>query len=285
MVCSCFAGGWASSEEKYFTKADFVAVGNVVQQNTPAIDDHGNYSCICLFKASKVIKGRKDQEGWPIKIRIEYLASDKKDKNQLIKNGEKSIVFLKKPDSWNNPVWTTIDAKVGFQKFSIELYSSVKRLARHNRGVEDGLLYKAISSCAESVCPVEGEREQGEKARKKIESYGLGLPKSATNLYYAYQPQFADRLDTWIAFSADSEDCMRIARKIAATKSDSPKFISGTRAKSEAVSAGPKYGYTGYATSLWDLSVVKAGTKFEIDGLFVLVDLDHNRVFISLRSP
>jgi hypothetical protein len=46
-----------------------------------------------------------------------------------------------------------------------------------------------------------------ESARNKIEGIGEKLPASATNLYYEFQPQFADYHDTWISFSASAADC------------------------------------------------------------------------------
>jgi hypothetical protein len=125
----------------------------------------------------------------------------------------------------------------------------------------------------------------GEAARSRITATGVTLPASASNLYYAHQPQFSDTLDTWISFSADSAECMVAAKAVAGGKAIAPVFTPGTRSKSEAVTGGPAYHHAEYATRLWDLSTVKNGTMLETKGLFVLVDLDAHRVYISLRAP
>lgn len=124
-----------------------------------------------------------------------------------------------------------------------------------------------------------------EAARSKIVSSGVTLPASATNLYYAFQPQFADYLDTWISFSATPSGCMSVARTIASTKTNAPVFGVGTKSKDANVTGGPAYHHPEYASPRWDLSTVTNGTMFETTGLFVLVDTDNNRVYVSLRAP
>ncbi len=122
-------------------------------------------------------------------------------------------------------------------------------------------------------------------ARSRIVSSGVALPASATNLYYAFQAQFADHLDTWISFSSSSADCTSVAHAIASTKTTSPTFVAGTKSKHDNVSGGPAYHHPEYASPRWDLSTVTNGTMFETKGLFVLVDTDKNRVYISQRAP
>lgn len=124
-----------------------------------------------------------------------------------------------------------------------------------------------------------------EAARSKIVSSGVSLPASATNLYYAYQPQFADYLDTWMSFSATSNDCISVAQAIAGKKTPSPVFVTGTKSMHDNVSGGPAYHHPEYASPRWDLSTVTNGTMFETNGLFVLVDTDKNVIYISQRAP
>src|SRR4051812_29634562 len=74
-----------------------------------------------------------------------------------------------------------------------------------------------------------------EAARNRIESSGVKLPASATNLYYAFQPQFADYLDTWISFTANPADCKSVAEALARAKTNAPAFVPGTRSRKDAV--------------------------------------------------
>ncbi len=123
-----------------------------------------------------------------------------------------------------------------------------------------------------------------ENARSHIESSGVKLPASATDLYYAYQPQFADYLDTWISFTATAADCKSVAESLAGSKTSRPTFVSGTRSQSVAVTGGPAYHHPEFATTRWDLSTVTNGTVFETKGLFVLIDNDKSRIYISMRT-
>ena len=127
--------------------------------------------------------------------------------------------------------------------------------------------------------------ETGEAARSRIVSNGVALPASATDLYYAFQPQFADHLDTWISFSASPADCLSVAQAVASTKTNAPVFVAGTPSRFDNVTGGPAYHHSEYASPYWDLSTVTNGTMFETKRLFVLVDTDKNRVYISLRVP
>lgn len=122
-------------------------------------------------------------------------------------------------------------------------------------------------------------------ARSYIATNGVSLPASATDLYYAFQPQFSDHLDTWISFSATSADCIIVAQAVASKKVANPVFISGTRSQRDNVTGGPAYHQPKYASKYWNLSAVTHGSMFECKGLFVLVDTDKNKVYISLRSP
>ncbi len=125
----------------------------------------------------------------------------------------------------------------------------------------------------------------GEDARSKIESRGVALPASATNLYYAFQPQFANYLDTWISFTANPTDCLSVAQAVAGTKKKTPVFVSGTRSREDYVTAGPRYDHPEYASIYWDLGKTTNGTMFETDGLFIMIDKDKNRIHISLKAP
>ena len=114
---------------------------------------------------------------------------------------------------------------------------------------------------------------------------GVKLPISATALYYAFQPQFADHLDTWISFSADAAECISTAQALARTKNPKPDFVSGTRSSSDAITGGPAYHHPEFASPRWNLSTVRNGTIFETKGLFVLIDNENNRTYIALRKP
>ena len=124
-----------------------------------------------------------------------------------------------------------------------------------------------------------------EAARASILDSGVKLPASARDLYFAFQPQFANYLDTWISFSAEAAECMSAAQAIARTKTPAPNFVSGTRSSSDAVSGGPAYHHHEFASPRWDLSTVRNGTTFEANGLFVLIDNDKNRTYIALKKP
>jgi hypothetical protein len=145
-----------------------------------------------------------------------------------------------------------------------------------------GIILAACAGCGFNTSTV---IRTDEAARSKIVSSGVTLPASATNLYYAFQPQFADYLDTWISFSATPSDCMSVAQAIASTKTNTPVFAVGTKSKDANVAGGPAYHHPEYASPRWDLSTVTNGTMFETTGLFVLVDTDKDRVYVSLRAP
>jgi len=124
-----------------------------------------------------------------------------------------------------------------------------------------------------------------EAARAPILATGVKLPTSATNLYYAFQPQFADNINTWISFSAEAADCVSAAQAAARTKTPTPDFVSGTQSTSKAVTGGAAYHHPEFVSPRWDLSTVRSGTMFETNGLFVLIDKDKNRTYIAIRRP
>jgi hypothetical protein len=141
-----------------------------------------------------------------------------------------------------------------------------------------------ILSIAVSGCGLSSTVRTDEAARGRILSNGVKLPGSATNLYYAFQPQFADYLDTWISFTATPADCMGVVQALARSKTNAPAFVSGTRSRDDAVTGGPAYHHPEFASPCWDLSSVTNGTMFETKALFVLIDNDKHRVYISLRA-
>ena len=131
--------------------------------------------------------------------------------------------------------------------------------------------------CANVVLTDEG-------ARSKIEQIGVKLPNSATNLYYALQPQFADYHDTWVSFSANAMDCTNFAHRLASREIDAPVFVPGTRSRHEPVTKGPAYHQPALATPRWNLTTVTNGGVFEARRLFILVDTGNNRVYVSTRT-
>jgi hypothetical protein len=122
-------------------------------------------------------------------------------------------------------------------------------------------------------------------ARAPILATGVTLPTSATDLYYAFQPQFSDYIDTWISFSADAADCVSAAQAAARTKTPTPTFVAGTQSPLKRVTGGAAYHHPEFASPRWDLSTVRNGTMFETNGLFVLIDTDKNRTYIAMRRP
>lgn len=123
-----------------------------------------------------------------------------------------------------------------------------------------------------------------EAARNKIEEIGVKLPNSASNLYYALQPQFADYHDTWASFSATAADCEDFARRLASREIDAPVFVPGTHSRHEQVTRGPAYHQPALATPRWNLTTVTNGEVFEVRRLFILVDIGNDRVYVSTRT-
>ena len=123
-----------------------------------------------------------------------------------------------------------------------------------------------------------------EAARSKIQEIGAALPNSASNLYYALQPQFADYHDTWASFSANVADCRDYARSLASREIDAPVFVPGPRSRHEPVTKGPAYHHPALATQWWNLAAVTNGEVFEARRLFILVDAGNNRVYVSTRT-
>jgi hypothetical protein len=144
------------------------------------------------------------------------------------------------------------------------------------------ILSLAVSGCGLSTGTTV---RTGEAARGRILSNGVRLPISATNLYYAFQPQFANYIDTWISFTATPADCTSVAQALARSKTNAPVFVPGTRSREDAVTRGPAYHHPEFASPCWNLSSVTNGTMFETKGLFVLIDNDNHRIYVSLRSP
>ncbi len=124
----------------------------------------------------------------------------------------------------------------------------------------------------------------GHDAHSRIKDTGVTLPDSADELFYAYQPQFADYHDTWISFSVDPDACMAAAQELALLGSKAPVFVAGTRSRYAWVNGGPAYHHPELATRHWDLTTVTNGKVFEAKRFFILVDTDTSRIYMSLRA-
>ena len=118
--------------------------------------------------------------------------------------------------------------------------------------------------------------------RARLDGRGVLLPESAHHLYHAIAG-FVDH-EEYIAFSAPYNDCMSSAMKYARRQTNEPIFSKGTKSEYEFINEGPAHWGTEWATPLWDIHNVKSGLVFEERHVFVMVDTDSNRVFISTWS-
>lgn len=118
--------------------------------------------------------------------------------------------------------------------------------------------------------------------RARIEERGVTLPASAGSLYHSIVA-FVDHTE-FIGFTTAPEDAMPVAIAFARRATNSPAFVPGTRSEHSFVNKGPAGWGPEWASALWDISSVTNGRVFEIRHLFVLVDTDKSRVYISTWS-
>jgi uncharacterized protein with LGFP repeats len=88
----------------------------------------------------------------------------------------------------------------------------------------------------------------------------------------------------YIAFSTAPADAMRAAVAYARRATNSPTFAAGTKSEYRFINEGPGHWGPEWATPLWDITTITNGQVFEIRHLFVLVDSDKSRVYISTWS-
>ena len=77
---------------------------------------------------------------------------------------------------------------------------------------------------------------------------------------------------------------MPTALAFAQRTTNAPSFVAGTQSEHYSINEGPEHWGPEWEDPLWDISSVKIGQVFEIRYLFVLVDTDRSRVFISTWS-
>jgi hypothetical protein len=125
---------------------------------------------------------------------------------------------------------------------------------------------------------------KGEEAREAILACGVPIPASAKDLFHAYEPQFAQHLDTWISFTASPADCTSVATALANAKAADPKFFPFKGAERDAPTEGPRGPGLYIPSPDWNIFAVNKGMAFKAKGFFVLVDNDAGRIYIALRA-
>lgn len=121
-----------------------------------------------------------------------------------------------------------------------------------------------------------------EAVRARLQERGVHLPPSAHNLYHSIAG-FVDHTE-YIAFSATPDESMAAAFAYAKRTTDNPQFIDGARSQFPFINDGPGHWGDEWATTLWDIKPVTKGKVFEERHVFVLVDTETSRVFISTWS-
>ena len=121
-----------------------------------------------------------------------------------------------------------------------------------------------------------------EAVRSRLAARGVDLPASAHHLYHSLAG-FVDH-NEYIAFSTAPADAMPVAMAFAQRATNSPSFRPGTKSEHSFINDGPRCWGPKWATSLWDITTVTNGQMFEMRHLFVLVDTDKSRVYISTWS-
>jgi hypothetical protein len=121
-----------------------------------------------------------------------------------------------------------------------------------------------------------------EAVRSRLENSGVDLPESAHHLYHAIAA-FVDHTE-YIAFSTAPADAMPTAIAFAKRATNSPSFTQGTRSSHSFINDGPSSFGAEWESPLWDIATVTNGQILELEHLFILVDTDKSRVYISTWS-
>ena len=121
-----------------------------------------------------------------------------------------------------------------------------------------------------------------EAVRTRLANSGVDLPASAHHLYHAIAG-FTDHTE-YIAFSTAPSDAMPTAIAFAQSATNSPSFTQGTKSKHSFINDGPRSLGSEWDSPLWDITTVTNGQVFELEHLFILVDTDKSRVYISTWS-
>jgi hypothetical protein len=121
-----------------------------------------------------------------------------------------------------------------------------------------------------------------EAVRARLTERGVKLPPTAHKLYHSIAG-FVDHSE-YIAFSATPDECLAAAVAYAKRSSDRPEFKDGIRSQYDFINEGPGHWGDEWKTPLWDIQGVINGRVYEERHLFVLIDTDASRVFISTWS-
>lgn len=109
---------------------------------------------------------------------------------------------------------------------------------------------------------------------------GVPVPNSAKDLYYFYLEGFTNYRE-YFSFSTDLSDARAVAQTCAKRVVKNPIFTNNIQSTQWFVNDGPGHDNPKWKTPLWNLNSVKNGELFEDKQLFVLVDIDNSRVYIS----
>lgn len=112
----------------YLSKSDLAVLGTIVSEPSAVQFEPGVPYYQCEFLVSDVCKGDVALKGKTIKVSIQRLEADKKDKHPLLKRDSECILFLKNI-SPSIPSWQTSDIWFGVQYPSPFMARSLKRLA------------------------------------------------------------------------------------------------------------------------------------------------------------
>ena len=112
----------------YLSKSDIVVLGKIVSEPLAVYSEPGVPYYQCEFLVNDVCKGGVALKGTTIKVSIQRLEADKKDRHPLLKKDRECILFLKNI-SPSVPSLVTADIWFGVQQPSPFMARSLKRLA------------------------------------------------------------------------------------------------------------------------------------------------------------
>lgn len=131
MVALAAADVWADASDDtlkfYLSKSDCVALGTIVSEPHAIIMESGVLTYTCDFRISDVVKGEGGMKNRTIRVSIQRLEMDTKDRHPLLKKDSECILFLKNA-SPNVPQWVTADFWFGIQFPSPAMIRSLKRM-------------------------------------------------------------------------------------------------------------------------------------------------------------
>ncbi len=111
----------------FLSKSELVVVGKIASAPEGLYSEAGVPNYICDFEISEVLKGLPPRTT-KIYVSIIRFEADDEDKNPLVRQGAKCILFLK-PVSQDRRAWETVDMWFGIQSYYPWMARSLKRLA------------------------------------------------------------------------------------------------------------------------------------------------------------